>query len=552
MTDMTVSASLIADPANDRADSLRPATSMGAVRRAIWLARIWLVWLVVLLIVYPILIATTDDGRATWQAHTDALTGPAQAVATLTAATGPAGLTAQAASGAGVSAEMAAATTGAAAVLAAADFAAAAAIEEALNGLTGPDGGAALAEAVTAARAELAARRTAQHTAVEAVFVRVVEYPLALAIASGAFMVVALPGVVIVTLLWLSRPILRLRTLLAALANGDTDVDIAKAKTTGKLEDIRRATEVFRRDLIERQALKAERARLEAEAAHVRRTAMTDMADGFQAAFQSGAGKVAGYAETLRDAAHSVDGANRQSHAKGREVGGAAERASQQVTTVAAAIDELSASVDEIGRQSEAWRGLTDDAHAAGDGVRETVHRLANAVDKVKDAVDRINDIAAKTGMLALNASVEAARTGDSGGDFALVADEVKDLSQQTAEATERIQGLIAAIESGTGKAHVMIQEVAMDILRMGQLASEIDGQLGSQRTATRDMAAAIARSIDDMSQTQTLIAEVISANNQSGALVEPVVGESDQLAQLADRLRSESDDVATGIRANA
>ena len=131
-------------------------------------------------------------------------------------------------------------------------------------------------------------------------------------------------------------------------------------------------------------------------------------------------------------------------------VAAGATQATTNVQTVAAAAEELAASVTEITRQvtrRRRWRGARCRMRA-----RPTARSngLSEAAQKIGDVVRLISDIAGQTNLLALNATIEAARAGEAGKGFAVVASEVKTLASQTARATEEIGAQIAAIQAAT------------------------------------------------------------------------------------------------------
>ena len=196
---------------------------------------------------------------------------------------------------------------------------------------------------------------------------------------------------------------------------------------------------------------------------------------------------------------------------------------------VAAATDELVASINEISRTSE---GVSQDAtevrgHVAASteaveramvtvsDIAASVSNLATKIDTLKNACEQITSIvktiekiASQTNLLALNATIEAARAGDAGKGFAVVATEVKALSNQTASATEDIRNRIAALQAGMN-----------DILSaMSSSAEQVEN--GTQ--AIRNVGGAVEKinhEIDDVCQKVVQIAAIV--NEQGAATAE-------------------------------
>ena len=152
----------------------------------------------------------------------------------------------------------------------------------------------------------------------------------------------------------------------------------------------------------------------------------------------------------------------------------ASNEASTNVETAAVAADELSGSINEIGRQlaqtTEIVRVAVTEAH----GTNSQITALANAAQKIGDVIKLIRAIAGQTNLLALNATIEAARAGEAGKGFAVVASEVKQLANQTSHATGEISHQVAEIQDATKRAVGEITSIAGIIRDLTGVATSI------------------------------------------------------------------------------
>jgi len=220
--------------------------------------------------------------------------------------------------------------------------------------------------------------------------------------------------------------------------------------------------------------------------------------------------------------------------------GKTSNEASANVETAAAAADELLSSIGEIGRQL----GQTAEIVRLATGEAETTNReiagLAQAAQKIGDVVDLIRDIAEQTNLLALNATIEAARAGEAGKGFAVVASEVKSLAVQTAKATEEISGQISAVQTSTGKAVTAIGGIAARMQEINGHTSSVATAIEQQRAATSE----ISRNVTDAARTAKSIVATLgavsTAANRTSSSTRTVVSSSESVETATAKLGAE------------
>jgi methyl-accepting chemotaxis protein len=236
---------------------------------------------------------------------------------------------------------------------------------------------------------------------------------------------------------------------------------------------------------------------------------------------------------------------------------GAQEQSSQTVE-IATAVEEMTKTIFETTRNadnaSQTAKKAGDLAKEGGKVVKETiegmyrieevvkksaqtVQALGNSSDQIGEIVQVINDIADQTNLLALNAAIEAARAGEQGRGFAVVADEVRKLAERTTKATKEIAGMIKQIQKDTGEA-VTSMELGTSEVEKGKLLTEKAGNSLNEIINGSEEVVDIINMVASASQEQSAAAEQISKN------IEAISSVTNQSASGAQQIAHAAEDL--------
>jgi methyl-accepting chemotaxis protein len=162
--------------------------------------------------------------------------------------------------------------------------------------------------------------------------------------------------------------------------------------------------------------------------------------------------------------------------------------ASAEASAAASAVEELSASIGSISQQLKTTTRLVGTAVLEANVADTEISDLAQSAVKIDDIVKIIREIAEQTNLLALNATIEAARAGEAGKGFAVVASEVKSLAVQTAKATEQIATQISTVKNSAAAAVNAIHRNADRMQDINQHTAAVAKSVEEQNAATGEI----------------------------------------------------------------
>lgn len=196
-------------------------------------------------------------------------------------------------------------------------------------------------------------------------------------------------------------------------------------------------------------------------------------------------------------------------------VAAATEQTTTNMGVVASAAEEMTVTIAKVNSNTDVAGKVTEEAVQEAQSATTKVQQLGVAAMEISKVTEVITEISGQINLLALNATIEAARAGESGKGFAVVAHEIKELADQTANATAQIKEQIEGIQNSTTATVGQIERITEVINNVNETVGTISGAVGEQTAATDEIANNVTQAAQGLNEVNENVAQSSAVSRQ-------------------------------------
>lgn len=345
------------------------------------------------------------------------------------------------------------------------------------------------------------------------------------------------------------RPLQIFSERLDGMASGNLDLHATEENKKDEVGRLARAFNQLRISLQKAHDLESQQQEIKRRGEEEKKEAMQQLANDFDSRTSGIIKSLAKSANDIQSTATQMTSASSNTTHISQIVASAAAEADSNVQTVAAATEELAASSSEISRQISSVAEKSNRASIEAENTSNQVNELNTLADSIGDVIGAIKAIAEQTNLLALNATIEAARAGEAGKGFAVVADEVKKLATETANKTIEIDERVARIQTAIRNSVGAVQRIITDVREIDHATGTVASAVEEQNAATSEIGRNVSEASNGTQQVASNILEVQRNAEETGASAENLDKAAKELSSISASLQNEVSEFLSEIR---
>ncbi len=336
-----------------------------------------------------------------------------------------------------------------------------------------------------------------------------------------------------------------------ALSEGNLDSVAPVHYFNDEVAAVISALDVLKGEAVEAKNLRQDQARLKDEADKEKRSVMLDLADRFETQVSDSIVSLSDASEQIQRTSVNMKDITNTTVDFSATVGRSSQESSENVSTVASAMEEMSASSSEISSQIMLVKNKSNQAAESARDANGTVNNLSELVSNIGEVVSAIQGIAEQTNLLALNATIEAARAGDAGRGFAVVADEVKKLATETSVKTQEINDRITGIKDATQATVSSMDTIIKNITDIDGSVTSVSAAVEEQNVTTNEIVRSVSDASQGVQEVSSIIIDVEKGLTEVGGSADNVLKSSETAIALSRDLKLSFAEFLSDIRSD-
>jgi methyl-accepting chemotaxis protein len=348
-----------------------------------------------------------------------------------------------------------------------------------------------------------------------------------------------------------SGRILTIAEYMKDLTNGNTDIDLKELQSSDEIGQMAEHVEVFRTNAIEVKRLEKEQLEQQQKAEEAKKKAAQDMANAFEERIGIIVESVEKASKEMQVMSNALSEAMSKASGQSSSVASSSQEATANVQTVATAAEEMSASILEISNNIQDTARKAKQCASSAQTSQEKLTHLQSAVEEIDSVIQTINEIAEQTNLLALNATIEAARAGEAGKGFAVVASEVKSLANETHKMTDEISKKVQDIKDSAAQTIESVNDIISQITAVDDKTTSVASAIEQQTATTNEISQSVAQAASGTGKVSQNIEDVQKVTNESAESTEKLKTAADDLLSQASNLKGAVNGFLKEIRAS-